>query len=53
MHADLDFIQSPPLVGAQLGYPYYVISAKAYRVLKRHHISRDLVFQPLEVVEHE
>ena len=46
----LDFMQSPPLVGKEIGYPYYVISSRAYRVLEQAKITQDLVFTPLKTV---
>lgn len=46
----LDCFQSPPLVGANTGYPYYVISSKMYRVLKQADILGGLIFEPVEVI---
>lgn len=43
----LDFFQSFPVVGADIGYPYLVISAKACRALKQAGITRGLVFEPM------
>ena len=40
----LDFMQTPPLVN---GRPFYVISQRAYQVLKEAQITRALVFEPL------
>lgn len=48
---DVDFFQSPPLVGANCGYPLYVISGKAYLVLKKANIIRSLIFEPLNGLE--
>ena len=48
----IDFFQSPPLVGARAGHPFYVISSKAYQFLKNTEITRGLIFEPLEVVMH-
>ena len=47
---NVDFMQSPPVIGADAGYPYYVISNKAYRVLQEHHLTRGLVFESLRTV---
>ena len=47
---NVDFMQSPPVIGADAGYPYYVISNKAYRVLQDHHLTRGLVFESLRTV---
>lgn len=48
---DLDFMQTPPSYGASAGMSYYVISARAYQVLKDAGITRGLVFTPLDVVK--
>ena len=48
-----DFFQSPPLVGARTGHPFYVVSGRVYQVLKKADIIRALIFEPLEVVSHE
>ena len=45
----VDFMQTPPLVGADIGYPFYVITGKAYRVLKKANMTRGLAFSALEV----
>ena len=47
---DYDFLQSPPVYGTNTGFPYYVISQRAYRVLKDANITKDLVFIPLHNV---
>ena len=41
---NLDFVQTPPIVS---GCPYYVISQRAYHILKDAQITRSLVFEPL------
>jgi len=44
----LDFMQVAGAVGADTGYPYNVVSHRAYCVLKQSSIARALVFEPLE-----
>ena len=46
----IDFLQTPPLVGAQVGRPLYIISNRAFHVLKKANITRGLVFTVLRVV---
>lgn len=43
----LDFMQVAGAVGADTGYPYNVVSHRAYCVLKQSSIARALVFEPL------
>lgn len=47
---DLDFMQVPSCYGADRGYPFYVISHKAYRLLRDASLDRSLIFEPLEQV---
>ena len=45
---DLDFMQVPSCYGADSGRPFYVISHKAYRLLKDASLDRSLIFEPLD-----
>ena len=45
----IDFLQTPPVVGADIGRPLCVISNRAYRILKKAQVTRGLVFQPLRM----
>ena len=47
---DLDFMQVPSCYGADWGYPFCVISHKAYRLLRDASLDRSLIFKPLEQV---
>lgn len=43
----LDFLQVPGAVGADTGYPYIIVSRKAYFALTQAKIVRSMVFEPL------
>lgn len=45
----LDFMQITGAVGADTGYPYHVISHRAYCTLTQSSLARALVFEPLEI----
>ncbi len=47
--ANIDVFQSPPLVGATIGVPVYIMARKAYHLLKEKNIIRSLVFEPIRV----
>ena len=46
----IDFMQTPPLVGGDTGHPYYVISNRAYHVLRDNRLTRGLVFEALSTL---
>ena len=43
----LDFLQIPGAVGADTGYPFYIVSHRAYIALTQAKLVRSLVFEPL------
>ena len=45
----VDFFQSPSLVGAEIGFPKYIVTNHAYLTLKKENITRSLVFEPIEL----
>lgn len=48
---DLDFFQSWPIIGDEKCMPIYIVSQRAYRVLKAANIIRSLVFRPVEITK--